>query len=90
MDLQQIAELILPFATGGGLVPVVNWLKGRLNLTGRMAWLLTAVIAVAVSFVVHWANGELLPGSVVWDNAGEVLIAVFGTSQAIYRALNSE
>ena len=91
MNLQEFATYVFAILAGmGGVVPVVNWLKNKLNATGFWALLLTVVSSVVFGILSLWQNGDLLPGSVSWSNFSELVLTVFFASQVYYRLIKGE
>ena len=90
-SILEFVEWIYPFIFGGGVVPVINWLKSRLGVEGRNALALAAAVSFVAALMSHWLAGELLPGTVTWSNIGAVFLTLFYSSQVLYRGwLNSE
>ncbi len=60
----QVSILILSIAVGfGGIVPIVNGLKGIMGITGRPVQVLAAIVAFALASLGALAQGLLVPES---------------------------
>ena len=85
--LVQVAGIVLALVGGFGAVPIVNWLKGLLKLSGSNAIILT------VAFSAVWGVAELLVGgqfdqtTLTLSNLAAIVAAVFAISQAKYNSI---
>jgi hypothetical protein len=86
IDLVFIASAII--AAIGGVVPFTQWLKGVLGWSGWKAFLLNAVLSVIGAVLTLWADGQLLPGTIGWENFLEVFMLVIGVAQGFYFAVS--
>ena len=62
--LVQVAVLVLSIVVGfGGIVPIVNGLKGLLSINGRLVQVLAVVVAFVLALLTGLAQGLLAPES---------------------------
>ena len=80
MDFQDVLSLL----AGAVGVPVINFLKGKLNLSGNAALALSLVVSVALAIAAISASGEFSP-----DGLFAIGAQVFAASQIVYRLINS-
>lgn len=92
MDLQtiiyQIAIIIAAIAGGTAVVPVVNWIKGWLNLEGWGALILTGAISLIIALAELIAAGELNLLAVTPEAIASTFLMVLYASQKVYARLN--
>ena len=89
-------QIILQWATigvnlisGVGLVPLVNFIKTKLELNGRYAQLLTMVVVVIFTILNLILMGKITPELLTPEKIGQVLIAILLASQAEYQRLKN-
>jgi hypothetical protein len=86
MNLQEWATYLLTILAGmGGIVPIVSWLKSKLNTTGFWSLLLTAVVSVVFGLLTLWKDGQLLEAS--FENFFDIVLTLFFASQLFYRLI---
>jgi len=92
MDLQtilmQVAVIITAVAGGAAVVPVVNWVKARLNLEGWSALALTAVVSLVIAVAELMAAGELDITTISPENLAPLFLMVLYASQKVYERIN--
>jgi len=88
--IQQVAMILAALLAGGFVVPVVNQLKGTLNLSGYAAFALSAVVAIVFGIAVSVAEGAITGDSFSWNNLFDLFTAVFVAAQAIYQMLEAQ
>ena len=75
-------EVLLPWIAGALIIPVINFVKSRLNLSGKAAVYLALVVSVAGAAAALFVRGGF---------TGEDLLAnltiVFTTATALYKLL---
>jgi len=88
MDYEFVVKLasgILTLLAGfGGFVPVMNWLKKMLNLSGRRAQLGAVALAVVFAILTGIAQGKLVPESFTAEQFVTTVGIVLAISQAEY------
>jgi predicted PurR-regulated permease PerM len=87
--LMQIAVIIAAIAGGTAVVPVVNWLKEKLNLSGFSALALTAVVSLVIALAELIAAGELDIISLTPETIAPMFLMVLYASQKVYERINS-
>ena len=85
--LIQVAGIILSLIGGVGTVPLVNWLKGALNISGRWVQILTAAVAVLVATLTMLVSGAISPQPLTSDYVIGLFAAVLTASQAEYNRI---
>ena len=85
--LYQIAVIIAAVAGGAAVVPVVNWIKGQLNLEGWGALALTGVVALVIALAELIAAGELDLFAVTPESIASTFLLVLYASQKVYARL---
>lgn len=88
--LVQVAAIIISLIGGVSTVPVINWVKGQLNLDGRWAQVLTAAVATIIAILTMVVQGALAPGTVTAENLSVVFTAVLVASQAEYARIRRQ
>lgn len=51
-------EEALPYLAGGLAIPVLHWVKGALNISGKVVVVLAVIISGALAFGAIWFFGE--------------------------------
>jgi hypothetical protein len=91
MNVPESVLVLIPILVGAVGVPLVNWLKGKLNLAGIKAlWLafgVSVVLAVAAllftgSFVIPSGDPLAIAGKII-----EWIGVVFATATMIYKGI---
>lgn len=85
----QIAGIALSLIGGAASVPLVNWLKDALGVTGRGAQALTAVVAVVIAVLALIVSGAIAPDPLTADYVISLFTAVLVASQAEYQRLKN-
>jgi hypothetical protein len=88
--LVQVAGIILAVIGGFGAVPIVNWLKGLLKLSGNSAIILTVAFAAVWGIAELFVGGQLDQSALTMGNLAAVVTAVFAISQAKYKMLQGQ
>ena len=82
-----LATLILTWIGGMYSVPIITWLKRKLNLSGRWVYVLVGVFSFVIAILGMVIDGILAPGAVDWQNAGWLLTTAIVASQVEYRRI---
>ena len=85
--VKEIAAIIAVLAGGAATVPLTNWLKANLGLSGRGAFIMAAAVALVVTLAGMVVDGFIAPELLSPDNLAEIVIKVFLGSQAVYLGL---
>ena len=82
--LVALATFLLGLFEGRGVVPVVGWLKARLNTSGIWTVVLAGVVSLLFGAVTVFAGGQVTPD--IFDTNHVLLIAgmLFMAGQAVY------
>ena len=88
-NIQQIAGLVLAIIGAVGLVPLVNWIKAKVNIDGGKAQIVAAAVAVIVAVASLLASGELNIETVTSDSFVAILLLVWTASQEIYKRITA-
>jgi hypothetical protein len=86
----QIAGMFLALAGGVLSVPLINWLKNLANIDGRLAQLVTAVVAAIIAVLTLIASGAIAPEPLTVEYIGSLFTAVLVASQAEYLRLKAK
>lgn len=85
----QVATIIVALIAGvGGTVPLVNWLKSVLNLSGRGAQLLAVGVSILFATATAIAQGFISPDTLTPENYATIILAVLTASQFEYSRIN--
>ena len=85
--LYQVAVIITAIAGGAAVVPVVNWIKARLNLEGWGALALTGVISLVIALAELIAAGELNLFAITPEAIASTFLMVLYASQKVYERI---
>lgn len=89
-EIRDIAGLLVAIIGSIGLVPLVNWLKGIMNIDGGKAQILAGVVSLIVAVLSAVAAGDLTLESISGGNAAVALLGVWIISQEIYKRLTAD
>lgn len=81
----QIAGVFLALVGGVLSVPLINWLKTLSGIDGRLAQVVTAVVAAVVAVLTLIVSGAIAPEPLTVEYVGSLFMAVLVASQAEYR-----
>jgi len=84
--LNQAAIVVAALAAGGGMVYLVNWIKGALNVSGNAARALTLVTAVLVAVAIGIVEG-VISQDFQTEQDSTIRFFVIGASQHWYSVL---
>lgn len=70
--------------------PIVDWAKGKLNVDGKLAVLLTVLISIALGFTVAFTNGQLTGDIVSVDQVAQGSTVIFSFATIFFKALQKE
>lgn len=87
MSWSEILEVLVMLVIGLLGMPLTAWLKARLRWSDLYAFVLTAVVAVVLSFAELFLMGDLSIRMFTLENFGNVFTAVFTVSQIWFRIL---
>ena len=71
-------------------VPIVDWVKGKLNVDGKLAVLLTVIVSIALGFGVAFTSGQISGDIVSVDQVSQGSITVFAFATLFFKALQKE
>lgn len=83
----QIASVLLALIGGVLAVPLVNLIKNAAGIDGRLAQLLTAVVAAIIAVLTLIVSGAISPEPLTVEYIGTLFTAVLVASQAEYQRL---
>lgn len=83
--LELVATVIVGIGGGAVLVPVVNWVKGLLNVEGGFVVALAIFFSVVIAVAENVVAGVITPDSFQLSNLGVLVITVYLASQEIYK-----
>lgn len=84
-SIVQIAALVVALIVGaGGTVPIVNWLKSTLNLSGRAAQVLALVVSLLLATATAIVQGIISPETMTPEAYATIALAVLTASQVEY------
>ena len=83
-QIVEFAAYLLALAGGVGTVPIVNWLKASLDLSGRWAQVATWLVATVLGVLTIIAKQLITPADIQPENTIAILLAVLMASQAEY------
>ena len=87
----QVSVVVAGLAAGGTFtVPVIRWIKSRLNTNGMWTNVLVWAFAVLVTLAIYIAEGSLAPGSVSPETWGLLVLAIVGQAEVRYRQIKDE
>ena len=87
MFLQLAVMFLALVAASGGSVPLINWLKGLLDVKDQGAVVLSWCVALLVALATAVVSGEVSPDLLDSPEAVAAVIAtVVGMTQKIYRS----
>lgn len=86
----QIAGVFLALVGGVLSVPLINWLKTLSGIDGRLAQVVTAVVAAVVAVLTLIVSGAIAPEPLTVEYVGSLFMAVLVASQAEYRRLKDQ
>lgn len=87
----QVAALIVALIAGvGGTVPVVNWIKSALDLSGRAAQLLAVGVSILFATATAIVQGLISPDALTPENYATIILAVITASQVEYSRINKK
>jgi hypothetical protein len=87
MSWSEIIEVLVMLVIGLLGMPLTAWLKARLKWSDLYAFVLTAAVAVVLSFAELFLMGDLSIRMFTLENFGNVFTAVFTVSQIWFRIL---
>jgi hypothetical protein len=71
-------------------VPIVDWVKGKLGVDGKLAVLLTVIISIGLGIAVAFSNGALTGDIVSVDQVAQGSAVVFAFATMFFKALQKE
>lgn len=84
----QVATIVVALIVGaGGTVPLVNWLKSVLNLSGRSAQLLAVGVSILFATATAIVQGFINPDMLTPENYATIILAVVTASQVEYNRI---
>ncbi|MBK8987385.1 MAG: hypothetical protein IPM39_15130 [Chloroflexi bacterium] len=86
----QIAGVFLALVGGVLSVPLINWLKTLSGIDGRLAQVVTAVVAAVIAVLTLIVSGAIAPEPLTVEYVGSLFMAVLVASQAEYRRLKDQ
>lgn len=86
----QIAGVFLALLGGVLSVPIINWLKNLGKMNGRLAQLVTAVVAALIAVLTLIVSGAIAPEPLTVEYISTLFTAVLVASQAEYRRLKDQ
>ena len=82
----QVANMIIALIVAfGGIVPIVNFLKDKLNTPPRYSQALAVGVCVVYTLLSMIVQGAVAPESLTMANMGTTFVAVLTASQAEYQ-----
>ncbi|MHC4073508.1 MAG: hypothetical protein ACYSUC_11565 [Planctomycetota bacterium] len=88
MESEQVIALIVSLILGAIDVPLIDWLKNKLGLSGMAAMLLAYVASFVIAAVALFASGQLGYADLNLANLFTVAAVMISTSQLVYKQLN--
>lgn len=89
--LMQISIVVVGLVAGGTfVVPSINWLKQKLNLSGERTLWLVGAVATIITVSGAIVDGVLTQSTVTPTTWGAVLLAIILNSQIRYRQLKDD
>lgn len=82
--LVALATFLLGLFEGRGVVPVVGWLKARLNTSGIWTIILAGVVSLAFGALTVFAGGQITPEVFNMNHLLLIVGTVFMAGQAVY------
>ena len=83
----QVAGIFLALIGGVLAVPLVNLIKNAARIDGRLAQLVTAVVAALIAVLTMIVSGAISPEPLTVEYIGSLFTAVLVASQAEYQRL---
>jgi len=82
----QIANMVIALIVAfGGIVPIVSFLKDKLNTPPRYSQMLAVGVCVVYTILSMILQGVIAPESLTMANMGTTFVAVLTASQAEYQ-----
>lgn len=88
--VSQIAIVVIGLFGGAATVPVIRWLKMKLNTDGGQTLALAAGFSVLLTLAAAIVEETITPGAITADNFGVLFLVLFAAGQARYRQLRDE
>ena len=82
--LVALATFLLGLFEGRGVVPVVGWLKARLNTSGIWTIILAGVVSLIFGALTVFAGGQITPEIFNMNHLLLIVGTVFMAGQAVY------
>lgn len=86
----QVAGIFLALIGGVLAVPLVNLIKNAAGIDGRLAQLVTAVVAALIAVLTMIVTGAISPEPLTVEYIGSLFTAVLVASQAEYQRLKAQ
>lgn len=86
----QVAGIFLALIGGVLAVPLVNLIKNAAGIDGRLAQLVTAVVAALIAVLTMIVTGAISPEPLTVEYIGSMFTAVLVASQAEYQRLKAQ
>ena len=80
-------EALISVLVGVIGVPLVGWLKDKLNWKGRKVLLVAGLVSGVLAAVALFVSGEFTGASFTLEELPTTLALVFATSQVVYRLI---